>query len=149
MSRSLRKVGSSVLPLIATVIGVIVPARPAAAAGCGAQTLKGRYVYAFSGFKTTGDSAAQRTPFAQGGHEVFDGKGHVSGNATASFNGTIVRLKYTGTYTVNADCSGTVTTTDDRGESAHYDVFVPKDGSSILYVQSDPSVVSAGWERRE
>src|SRR4051812_13543525 len=125
MGRSLGTAGFVALPLIAAAITMTFPVRPAAAAGCGAQTLTGRYAYAFSGFKTQGDTAAQRTPFAQAGHEVYDGKGAVSGNATGSYNGTIVRLKYTGTYTINADCSGSVTTTDDRGEAAHYDVFVP------------------------
>ena len=144
MMRSLGFVG-----LIATLMMVTTGAGSAAAASCGPHSLKGRYAYAFSGFKTQGESAAQRTPFAQAGHEVYDGKGGVSGNATGSNNGTIVRVKYTGTYTVNADCSGSVTTTDDRGEAAHYDIFVPSDGSSILYIQSDSGVVSAGWERRD
>ncbi len=145
MMRSLRGVGLVAVLMMTATIGT----RPAAAAGCGAHSLKGRYAYAFSGFKTQGETAAQRTPFAQAGHEVYDGKGAVTGSATGSNNGTIVRLKYTGSYTINADCSGSVTTTDDRGETAHYDIFVPSDGSSILYIQSDSGAVSAGWERRE
>jgi len=149
MLRSLRGVRPVVLALVTAVVTLTIGAGPAAAAGCGAHTLKARYAYAFSGFKTQGDTAAQRTPFAQAGHEIYDGKGGVVGNATGSYNGTIVRIKYTGTYTINADCSGSVTTTDDRGEAAHYDIFVPSDGSSILYIQSDSGVVSAGWERRE
>jgi hypothetical protein len=76
---------------------------------CTAATLKGNYVYAQDGFNIAGDAAAQRTPFAQIGREIFDGKGNMTGTASASLNGTVVRSTYAGTYVVNPNCSSTVT----------------------------------------
>src|SRR6185369_17002794 len=75
---------------------------------CTLSTLKGTYIYALDGFLIQGDT--QRTPFAQSGQETYDGHGVLTiGAASASLNGTIVRSTYAGSYTVNPDCSGTVT----------------------------------------
>lgn len=117
--------------------------------GCGPRTLKGSYVYALSGFKTAGETAAQRTPFAQAGREAFGGDGTMSGAGTASFNGKTARVTYKGTYTLNADCSGTVSFTDSQEQVSNYDIFVDPEGESFTYVQTDAAIVSAGWERRE
>ena len=138
----------------ALALGTLSTARhdvsPAGAAdGCSPTALKGAYVYALSGFKTSGESAAQRTPFAQSGREIFNGDGTMSGVAAGSFNGAIVHLTYKGTYTLAADCAGTVTFTDDKGQVAHYAIFATPDGANFTYVQTDATVVSAGWERRQ
>lgn len=53
-------------------------------AGCAESTLKGSYVYAQDGFTISGDTATQRTPFAQGGRELFGGDGTMSGTARQS-----------------------------------------------------------------
>lgn len=136
---------------VSALIGLswLAPWAAAAADGCTAGALKGAYIFALSGFKTAGESAAQRTPFAQSGREIFNGDGTMSGVSTASMNGTIVRLTYKGTYTVKPDCSGTVTFTDSQGQVANYDIFATPSGESFTYVQTDASVVSAGWERRQ
>jgi hypothetical protein len=111
--------------------------------------LRGIYVYAQDGFDIMGDTAAQRTPFAQAGKEFFDGNGKMSGSFTASQNGKIVRGTYSGTYTVNSDCSGTVTFTDNTGKTFHYDIFVEVGGTEFSFIQTDAGVVTAGFERRQ
>ena len=143
--RSLR-----ILAIAGLSIGASIAwADPSAAADtCSPRTLKGEYIYALSGFKTAGDSAAQRTPFAQAGNEQFKGDGTMAGAGTMSSNGVIAKVTYKGTYTLNADCSGTVTFTDNQGQVAHYDIFADNDGDSFTYLQTDAGIVSAGWERR-
>ncbi len=42
------------------------------------------------------------------GRLSFDDSGNVSGSQTVSKAGTIVHLTFNGTYTVNADCTGTI-----------------------------------------
>jgi len=116
---------------------------------CTKSTLKGNYLYALDGFLIQGDTAAQRTPFAQSGRETYDGQGLISGAATASLNGTIVRSTYTGTYTVNPDCSGTVTFTDNFNQTFHYDIFIKDDDREFVYTQTDAGVVTAGYERKK
>ena len=135
--------------VVLSILWISTGAAPASAGGgCSLRTLKGAYEYAGDGFKTAGDNAAQRTPFAQSGREVFNGDGTMSGMGTASMNGATVRLTYKGTYTLNADCAGAVTFTDNQGQASHYDIFVDAGGERLSWVQTDPSIVSAGWESR-
>ncbi len=115
---------------------------------CTVAKLKGNYVYAQDGFNIEGDTAAQRTPFAQSGREVFDGKGNMSGAATGSLNGNIVRSTYAGTYAVNSDCTDTVTFTDNFKQTFHYDIFIKDDGREFVFIQTDAGVVTAAYERR-
>jgi len=100
---------------------------------CTVSTIKGTYIYALDGFTIQGNDATQRTPFAQSGQETYDGNGLITGAATASMNGTIVRSTYAGTYTVNPDCSGTVTFTDNFSQTFHYDLFIRGDGREFVY----------------
>jgi hypothetical protein len=135
--------------LLATGMAVASPGPARGVDACKLSALNGNYIFALTGFKTAGETAAQRTPFAQAGREFFDGKGSMNGMATASMNGAIVRLTYQGTYTINPDCSGKVTFKDSQGQQSNFDIFVTPDGSNLTYVQTDATVVSSGWERRE
>src|SRR5215471_13743697 len=82
-----------------------------AQSGCSVATLRGAYIYAQDGFVIAGDTASDRTPFAQAGREIFKGDGTMSGVATENFNGSVSHVTYAGTYTVGPDCTGTVTFT--------------------------------------
>ena len=76
-------------------------------AKCSKATLKGTYLFAFNGVEIKGNS--DQRPFAIAGYEVFDGNGKVKGVASSNFNGEVTRKEpFTGTYTVKADCTGTV-----------------------------------------
>jgi hypothetical protein len=119
-----------------------------AQSGCSVATLRGAYLYAQDGFTIAGETASQRTPFAQAGREIFNGDGTMSGVATANFNGGVVRVTYTGTYTVEADCTGAVTFTDGDGVVSHYDIAIEDGGAEFGFVQTDANVVTAAFERR-
>ncbi len=67
---------------------------------------------------------------------------------TASYNGEIVHRTYTGTYTVNPDGTGSTLLTDSNGDVTHFDIFIRKDRDEVSYVETDPGVVSSGYERR-
>lgn len=112
---------------------------------CSPATLNGEYIYAQDGFLVQGDS---RTPIAQSGIDRFDGAGNARGVYTASENGKIRRGTYSATYTLKADCSGTLTIADSSKKTFHYDIFTVPGGDEIVWVQTDPGAVSAGWERR-
>jgi len=119
-----------------------------AQSGCSVGSLRGAYIYAQDGFTIAGEMASQRTPFAQAGRETFNGDGTMSGVATANFNGALVRLTYSGTYTVQPNCTGAVTFTDGDGAVSHYDIAIEDGGAEFGFVQTDANVVTAAFERR-
>jgi hypothetical protein len=116
--------------------------------GCSVASLKGAYIYAQDGFLVAGETASQRTPFAQSGRELFNGDGTMSGIATGNYNGVVARLTYSGAYTVAADCSGAVVFTDTDGVVSHYDIALEDGGAEFGFVQTDANVVTAAFERR-
>jgi hypothetical protein len=111
-------------------------------ATCSVATLKGTYLFAYDGLEIKDND---QVPFAFAGYEVYNGNGNVQGVASASVNGEITRNEpFSGTYTVNADCTGTITYTD----GTHYDQFIAPDGSLVTFVQTNPGTVAAGFELR-
>jgi len=121
---------------------------PPPPSGCSAATLKGDYIFAQDGFLIAGKDAKERVPFAVAGRDVFDGAGKVRGTITISENGVIKRTTYKATYTLSGECTGSLTATDATGKTTHYDIFVQAGGDSLVWVETDPGTVSAGWEHR-
>ena len=76
--------------------------------------------------------------------EKYDGNGKVKTVISANFNGDVVRHeRLSGTYTVKADCTGTVT----YGPKEALDVFIAPNGSMFTFVQIKPSdAVTSGFE---
>jgi hypothetical protein len=112
-----------------------------AAEECSVATLHGTYLFANEGFTIEGNT---RGPFAVAGSEVFDGQGNVHAIYTVSANGKIDRnVRIDGEYVVNADCTSTVSYSD----GTHFDQFLAPDGKTLVFVQTDPGIVAAGFER--
>jgi hypothetical protein len=112
---------------------------------CSLATLQGTYIYAYEGFTIEN---GQQTPFAFAGQEVYYGDGTMTGVYSASTNGAVIQnIPYTGTYTVNADCTSTLTTTEELG-TFHYDQFLGPKGDEFSWVATDPGTVASGFERR-
>ena len=102
-------------------------------AKCSKATLKGTYLFAQNGVEIKGD---EQRPVAIAGYEVFDGNGKVKGVDSSNFNGEITRNeRFSGTYSVNADCTGTATYSD----GTRYDQFIAPDGSILTFVLTKPS----------
>ena len=108
-------------------------------AKCSVATLQGMYVFAAQGVLIVGKD---RVPLAFAGVETYDGHGHVQGISSQSVDGQITRhVRFTGTATVNPDCTTTETDTDATGAVSHFDEFTVPDGSRIAGFQTDPGVV--------
>jgi hypothetical protein len=75
--------------------------------GCSNATVQGTFAYTSTGYITAPPSIAG--PFAETGTQSFDGRGGTTAAVTSSQNGNILPLTVTGTYTVNPDCTGTMT----------------------------------------
>src|ERR1044071_4040640 len=96
-----------------------------AAQTCGVHTLRGLYVFATHGWNIV-NGLAQPKAIVEG--IDFNGDGTlVSPFATVSINGAIIRTSGgVGTYTVEEDCTGTITFS---GSAISFDIFVqPGDG---------------------
>ena len=129
------------------VVGVVAVGRGFAEdendakAKCSKATLHGTYLIAQDGVVISGKDQG---PFAIAGKDTYNGNGKVKAVVSANFNGDVVRQAvFTGTYTVKANCTGTVT----YGPTEALDVFIAPNGSMFTFVQIKPSeAVTSGFE---
>jgi hypothetical protein len=96
---------------LATALAVgIAPKAQAADKGCSNATLTGTFAYSNTGFFTAAAAPPlQAGPFAGVGVETFDGNGGTTATMWVSINGNILQVTIKGTYSVNSDCTGTLT----------------------------------------
>src|SRR6266852_2823652 len=102
--------------------------------GCSAATLHGRYGLTFSGYGTNGAVPAPITafiPVAGVGLVTFDGNGNLSAAETVSNGGSVFPVNLPGNYTVNSDCTGSLTTAN-----AHLNLVIVRNGREILAVNT-------------
>ena len=85
----------------------VVTALPAQARECSLASVAGSYGYTTSGFVAT--PAGTFVPAAAAGKITFDRNGNVSGTQTRVVAGSSLDETYAGTYSVNADCTGSFT----------------------------------------
>jgi hypothetical protein len=117
------------------------------AGGCTLATLRGLYMFAQSGYVTISGSLV---PQGVTGKAVFYGNGKFDSLATISIGGTIIPDDAApGTYTLNSDCTGTVTVLMKAPTpDVHLDIFVAPDGDKFFTIQTDPGNVLSGTEQR-
>jgi hypothetical protein len=115
----------------------------ASGAKCSEATLDETYLFAEDGFFLTDND---QVPFALAGYQVYNGNGKVRGVQSGNFGGEVFRKDpFTGTYTVKADCTATVTYTGNE----QFGLFLDPDGSKFTLVQVKPSdLVTSGFEPR-
>jgi hypothetical protein len=92
-----------------------------AQSGCSVTSLTGNYGVRWQGFDIL-KGTAHEVPWAGVGVLTFDGAGNVSFSWTQSLDGKIsTGLSGAGTYSVNSDCTGSVSFTsgDAAGETAN------------------------------
>jgi hypothetical protein len=108
----------TLLTLVALALVLTKPAAVKAQTGCSVATLSGGYGYAWHGFFLShpGAPVAGWVPFASSGIRTYDGNGSLSGSQTSNLAGSVFPEAYTGTYTVNSDCTGSATMNFPRGE---------------------------------
>ena len=135
---------TKILPVFAVFSLAVAP--DLYAAHCSNASLNGTYAYSGQGFgEVTPDiSSAGFAPFVQTGLVVYDGNGHITSGtftySTTTANGGSVRGTFTGTYAVNADCSGTATTDLGDGSLFHFDLVV-QSPSTYTLINTDPGAL--------
>jgi hypothetical protein len=115
---------------------ILVALVPAARAGerCTATTIKGNYGFTFSGFF---QNQGTNLPISGVGVGTLDGEGNVSATVTASFDGALSTFPWTGTYSVNHDCTGLLTATPGAG-LVSFSIVIVRGGAEVFGEASDP-----------
>jgi hypothetical protein len=137
---------------IAAVAALILGISPRAKADCSDATLSGHhFAYISTGSLVTPPSFAG--PYAEVGVQYFDvkgadGKGAVSFTFNASQNGSIGPGTATGTYSVNADCTGTFSESSD-GFTSHFNFVIDSNGTEFQAICQDSGVVVTRTGRRQ
>ena len=92
---------------------------------CSVEKLQGRYVF-----------TGQGTNLHYGAFE-FDGAGKFLGKQTSLRHTVAQRETLSGTYVLDADCTGRMTLEGQQGGTAHWDVFVTDDGKKGRMIRTD------------
>lgn len=103
------KTGNTLRTLVGLAIltACMAPSGLAEIRNCNANSLRGSYAFTGKGSFISPPQLAG--PLAEVGVQNFDGRGGTTYSATLSLNGHIIPVTATGTYTVNPDCTGTMT----------------------------------------
>jgi hypothetical protein len=119
-----------------------------AADTCSDASLHGSYGFNFHGVNLKPDGT-RASEFAGVGVERFDGHGAItSGRLIAAFGGQPAAPTFTGTYSLNADCTGTKTITI-NGQPSHYAIILVDRGRQIETATTDPGTLLAFTQVRQ
>jgi hypothetical protein len=112
--------------LLALGLTGLLPGPSAAQQRCDTSTLQGQFVFTGRGFIEAAEPGIQRVHY---GVFVFDGAGKLTGKQSSSRGGKIGRENLQGTYTLDADCTGTMEfgLIPNRGSQTHWDLYVSED----------------------
>ena len=133
------------------VLGIAPKAQAGEERECSNATLKGSFGYTSTG--TLLESYVPPPfagPFGEVGRQTFDGKGNTDGSATLSANGNIAKVTINGTYTVNKDCTGSMTLNiPELDATVHADFVIDRDGAEIRAIGTDSGLVETRVYRKQ
>ena len=121
---------------------VVVTTTSTVHAQCSNATLTGSYAFNHLGFETRfHPPTGNELPFADVGVLTFDGVGNLSVTTTFVFDGGGGQPfgPATGTYTVNSDCTGTITVPD---AFTTFNIVTVSHGAEFLGIQTDIGVTN-------
>ena len=134
---------SMYLPMAAALLTVALAGPAVADDGvvppCTLKTLKGRYLVADKGtILPPAFGVTAPTPGSNAGFHLFNGDGTGTDIVTFRVNGVTILQNFAApiSYTVNADCTGTITVLVPGGP--HFDIFVAPSGDAIAIIAADP-----------
>jgi len=80
-------------------------------------------------------------PFGEVILDHFNGAGIFFGTASVNAGGVALVVPVTGTYTVNSDCTGTITVNTSLGLTLHNSIVVIGGGQRFIATETDPFAV--------
>lgn len=133
---------NGVLGRLALAAVLAAPVVLADAPVCDASSFTGAYGYKLSG--VVYDSYGYMYFLSSVGRIVSDGAGGITGTNTYSFDGTVVRQTFTGTYTVNEDCTGSLTMETSGSGTSNFDFVLVNNNQEATIVQTDSGFSLSG-----
>jgi hypothetical protein len=116
--------------------------------GCDVTSVNGSYGYTLSGFYF--DNVGNTNFLSAAGIFSADGQGTITAKESDSFSGQTLRGDpLTGTYTVNSDCTGSLTTTSKSAGNASYDFVLTNSRNQIQLVETDGGTNITGQATRQ
>src|SRR5882757_2035670 len=112
---------------------------------CNPANLVGSYAFQLIGQT---DISGTPRPTVSLGRLVFDGRGVLTGTASAAFRGLLLGNPVTGSYEANSDCSVTWKLQDDSGGYQNFSGTFSSDGTSVQFKQTDPGGAQRGIMRK-
>jgi hypothetical protein len=134
------------LTLTLLTFALLTPAK--AQVACSVATLNGGYAFTLSGFlqEHAGQPVGGNLAFAESGVRTFDGDGHFTDSHTsAAVAGTVFHSNNSGTYTVDSDCTGTMTLQSGLTE----DFSIADGGKEIQFIVTTPGRVIFGSMKKQ
>jgi hypothetical protein len=127
---------SPYVTVLAALVLALLSTNTLAEEKCTVGTLKGQYVFSGRGFIEATEPGVQRMHY---GFFNFDGSGKLTGKQSSSRGGKIGREELEGTYTLESDCSGTVSFSfvGNPQSETHWDVYVTSDGRKGQMIRMD------------
>jgi hypothetical protein len=143
MQRTIWKAAFLLLAL-GLVVGKLNDLRPVKAqSSCFAGSLIGSYTYVFNG--SYFDNNNNQFGYSSSGHLIADGNGHFSGSETTDDGATIYQNDtVTGTYSINADCSGSATFNLAQDNPLNVDLNLTNNGRMINLIETDDGTQVVG-----
>ena len=137
----------SLLLIGATATRLIHPRSTKAQSGCSLSSVQGNYGFAESGFYL---ASGNLNLVSAAGRAVADGNGNLMAQETLVANGNVVQgYQYFGSYTVNPDCTGSLTTTDGNGNTGHLNFVITSGGATVQMIASDSGYNVTGTAYRQ
>lgn len=130
---------SSIVPAVQAQQSAFERAR---ARTCSPGTMQGTHGYSYEG-TVMGQRIAAAGPI------TFDGDGNLSATYNVNLGGTPFQGAFTGTYTVNADCTGTVTLhLPLLGISTSGSFVIVSHGQETFFTGTDQGITVTGTTKR-
>jgi uncharacterized protein (TIGR03437 family) len=110
---------------------------------CSVASLTGNYAFTTTGRQLSATGIFQKV-YQANGTATFDGGGNVTFTLNANTNQGASQPSYTGTYTMPANCLGSLTATIATGDVATYSLAVYNKGNSFLVSGTDGAYTFSG-----
>lgn len=143
MKRTIAFTSSTILSLTILLVGSATAGHAQDEnTGCSLSALKGTYSVQGQGIVVAQlpGFPAPPFPFAEVAIDFMDGAGKITGKFTANVDGVLVPGTVAGTYTVNSDCTGTITMLLNSGLPVN-ESFVVLSNGNLRLVDTDSYIV--------
>ena len=124
-----------------------------AQSGCGIASLSGNYAVSQPGFEAKSHLKGNPLPFAILGLATFDGAGNFSITYTDMSPGQpsyiAVQGNGSGTYTVNSDCSASISITAGDAAGLTLNLQIIRGGAEMFGIITTPFIIANSYWKRE